>query len=287
MTARRPNPECDALTRRTRCSGWIAALVGSVLLQAAPVGAQTPAPATAPATAPAQAPIVRYSYEVVASYPHDPQAFTQGLVIADGVLTESTGRHPSSVRRVRLSDGEVLTQRDLDPALFGEGLTVMGERAFSLTWTDGKIFVWNAADLTPVSEHPLAGQGWGLTHDGTRLILSDGEPHLRFLDPATLAETGSVPVTINGRPLGRLNELEFIDGEVWANIWQTDFIVRIDPATGHVTGVIDLTGLLPASDVRDPNDDVLNGIAWDAQARRLFVTGKNWPKLFEIRLVQN
>lgn len=217
------------MTRPNRRSGWIAALVGSVVLQAAPVVAQ--APVQTPAPAPAAPPIARYGYEVVATYPHDPSAFTQGLVIADGVLTESTGRHPSSVRRVRLSDGEVLTRRDLDPALFGEGLTVMGDRAFSLTWTDGKIFVWNAADLTPVGEHPLAGQGWGLTHDGTRLILSDGEPHLRFLDPTTLAETGSVPVTIGGRPLGRLNELEFIDDEVWANVWQTDFIVRINPAS--------------------------------------------------------
>ncbi|MGQ3113658.1 MAG: glutaminyl-peptide cyclotransferase [Brevundimonas sp.] len=270
------------MTRPNRRSGWIAALVGSVVLQAAPVVAQ--APVQTPAPAPAAPPIARYGYEVVATYPHDPSAFTQGLVIADGVLTESTGRHPSSVRRVRLSDGEVLTRRDLDPALFGEGLTVMGDRAFSLTWTDGKIFVWNAADLTPVGEHPLAGQGWGLTHDGTRLILSDGEPHLRFLDPTTLAETGSVPVTIGGRPLGRLNELEFIDDEVWANVWQTDFIVRINPATGNVTGVIDLTGLL-SEPVRDPADDVLNGIAWDAANRRLFVTGKNWPRLFEIRVV--
>ena len=270
------------MTRPNRRSGWIAALVGSVLLQPATVVAQTQAPE--PATAPAQAPIARFGYEVVASYPHDPGAFTQGLVIADGVLTESTGRHPSSVRRVRLSDGEILTRRDLDPALFGEGLTVLGDRAFSLTWTDGKIFVWNAADLTPVGEYPLAGQGWGLTHDGTRLILSDGEPHLRFLDPVTLTETGAVPVTIGGRPLGRLNELEFIDGEVWANVWQTDFIVRIDPATGHVTGVVDLTGLL-SDPVSNPSDDVLNGIAWDAEQRRLFVTGKNWPKLFEIKLV--
>lgn len=280
------------MTRPNCRTGWIAAVLGSVLLQAtSPAGAQTPAgapvaaPAPAPAPAPPPAPINRFGYEVVATFPHDPGAFTQGLVVADGVLTESTGRHPSSVRRVRLADGEVLVRRELEPALFGEGLTVMGDQAFSLTWTDGKIFVWNAADLTLLGEHPLAGQGWGLTHDGTRLILSDGEPRLRFLDPATLAETGSVPVTINGRPLGRLNELEFIDGEVWANIWQTDFIVRIDPATGRVTGIIDLGGLLPEAERKDPTDDVLNGIAWDAATRRLFVTGKNWPKLFEIRLV--
>lgn len=272
-----------------RRHGLLAALIGSGLLAFGPVAlARTsPAPqaeAATPEPAPSPTPLARYGYEVVATFPHDPTAFTQGLVIDGDVLTESTGRHPSSVRRVRLGDGQVLTRRDLDRALFGEGLTVIGDRAFSLTWTDGRIFVWNAADLTPVSEHALAGEGWGLTHDGTRLILSDGQPHLRFLDPKTLEEIGSVPVTLNGRPLGRLNELEFIDGEVWANIWQTDYIVRIDPATGHVTGVVDLTGLL-ADAVRDPTDDVLNGIAWDAATRRLFVTGKNWPKLFEIRVV--
>jgi glutamine cyclotransferase len=263
----------------------------ALLAVAVPVLAQTPAPAPAAAPAPpaaaqapAPAPVARYGYEVVATYPHDPSAFTQGLVVDGDVLTESTGRHPSSVRRVRLSDGEVLTRRDLPRELFGEGLTVLGDKAFSLTWTDGKAFVWKADDLTPLAEFAYSGEGWGLTHDGSRLILSDGQPHLRFLDPETFAEADPVPVTINGRPLGRLNELEFIDGEVWANIWQTSFIVRIDPATGRVTGVIDLSGLL-TDPVRDPADDVLNGIAWDAGARRLFVTGKNWPKLFEIRLV--
>ncbi|HUH08956.1 MAG TPA: glutaminyl-peptide cyclotransferase, partial [Brevundimonas sp.] len=129
-----------------------------------------------------------------------------------------------------------------------------------------------------------AGEGWGLTHDGTRLILSDGSPALRFFDPATFAETGRVPVTLNGRPVHQLNELEWIDGEVWANVWQTNYIVRIDSASGRVVGIIDLTGLLPAGLVKDPNDDVLNGIAWDEKTRRLFITGKNWPSLFEIRL---
>ena len=263
---------------------WLATALLSV---AAPAWTQTPAaaPQAQPTQAARPAPIIRYGYEVVATFPHDPTAFTQGLVVDGDILTESTGRHPSTVRRVRLSDGEVLTRRELAQQYFGEGLTVMGDRAFSLTWTDGKGFIWKADDLTPLGEFAYAGEGWGLTHDGSRLILSDGQPHLRFLDPDTFTETGSVPVTLNGRPLGRLNELEFIDGEVWANIWQTDFIVRIDPAAGHVVGVIDLTGLLPGP-VADPADDVLNGIAWDAKSRRLFVTGKNWPKLFEIRLIQ-
>lgn len=274
--------------RPLRIAATVGVLSWAAALLAVPALAQTPATApAAPASIAAPAPprpIIRYGYEVVAVLPHDPTAFTQGLVVDGDILTESTGRHPSTVRRVRLSDGEILTRRDLPHQYFGEGLTVMGDRAFSLTWTDGKGFIWSADDLTPLGEFAYVGEGWGLTHDGSRLILSDGQPHLRFLDPETFAETGSVPVTIGGRPLGRLNELEFIDGEVWANIWQTDFIVRIDPATGQVTGVIDLTGLLPDA-VADPADDVLNGIAWDAETRRLFVTGKNWPKLFEIRLI--
>jgi len=257
----------------------------TVLLLALPasVAAQSSGPAASPA--PATRPPV-YGYEVVRTFPHDPTAFTQGLVIRDGVLLESTGRAPSSVRRVRLEDGVVLQKHELAPEYFGEGLTEIDGRIVTLTWNNGVGFVWNADDLRPVSRFTYAGEGWGLTHDGTRLILSDGSPNLRFLDSATFAETGRVPVTLNGRPLRQLNELEWIDGEVWANVWQTNFIVRIDPASGHVVGIIDLNGLLPAGTVKDPNDDVLNGIAWDAANRRLFVTGKNWPSLFEIRLTE-
>jgi len=221
---------------------------------------------------------------VVRTFPHDPTAFTQGLVFRDGELIESTGRAPSSIRRVRLEDGVVLQKRDLDPEYFGEGLTEIDGRVISLTWTNGVAFVWKADDLTPTERFSYAGEGWGLTHDGTRLILSDGSPALRFFDPATFAETGRVPVTLNGRPVRQLNELEWIDGEVWANVWQTNYILRIDPASGNVVGIIDLSGLLPAGTIKDPNDDVLNGIAWDGKTRRLFVTGKNWPSLFEIRL---
>lgn len=252
-----------------------------MLLLALPAsaGAQSSGPA---ASSTAVTPV--YGYEVVRTFPHDPTAFTQGLVIRDGVLLESTGRAPSSVRRVRLEDGVVLQKRALDAEYFGEGLTEIDGRLITLTWNNGVGFVWNAGDLKPVARFDYAGEGWGLTHDGTRLILSDGSPALRFFDPATFAETGRVPVTLNGRPVRQLNELEWIDGEVWANVWQTNYIVRIDPASGHVVGIIDLTGLLPAGTVKDPNDDVLNGIAWDAATRRLFVTGKNWPSLFEIRL---
>jgi glutamine cyclotransferase len=247
-----------------------------------PPQAQSGAQSGAQAQARPERPPV-YGYEVVAVYPHDPAAFTQGLEYRDGVLFESTGRNPSSIRRVRLEDGVVLQKRELDAQFFGEGLTVMGDRILSLTWVGGHGFVWNAETLEPGGTFSYSGEGWGLTHDDSRVILSDGEPRLRFLDPLTLAQTGEVPVTYMGRPLRQLNELEFIEGEVWANVWQTHFIVRIDPATGVVNSVVDLTGLLP-DPVADPNDDVLNGIAWDAENRRIFVTGKNWPKLFEIRL---
>lgn len=257
-----------------------------LLVLPASAGAQSSEPAaSSPAASPA--PAVRppvYGYEVVRTFPHDPTAFTQGLVIRDGVLLESTGRAPSSVRRVRLEDGVVLQKHELAPEYFGEGLTEIGGRLVTLTWNNGVGFVWNAADLKPLSRFTYEGEGWGLTHDGARLILSDGSPVLRFFDPATFAETGRIPVTVNGRPLRQLNELEWIDGEVWANVWQTNYIVRIDPASGHVVGIIDLNGLLPADLIKDPNDDVLNGIAWDAKTRRLFVTGKNWPSLFEIKL---
>lgn len=253
-----------------------------MLLLALPASAGAQSPGPAASSSPAAVPV--YDYEVVRTLPHDPTAFTQGLVIRDGVLLESTGRAPSSVRRVRLEDGVVLQKHELAPDYFGEGLTEIGGRVITLTWNNGVGFVWNAADLSPVSRFAYAGEGWGLTHDGNRLILSDGSANLRFFDPSTFAETGQIPVTLNGRPVRQLNELEWIDGQVWANVWQTDFIVRIDPASGHVVGIIDLRGLLPAGAVKDPRDDVLNGIAWDAASRRLFVTGKNWPSLFEIRL---
>lgn len=259
----------------------------AMLLLTLPASAAAQAPGPASSSSPAQPAPARvpvYGYEVVRTFPHDPTAFTQGLVIRDGVLIESTGRSPSGVRRVRLEDGAVLQSHELEPEFFGEGLTEKDGRVFSLSWVNGVGFIWNADDLSPISRFAYAGEGWGLTHDGSRLILSDGSATLRFLDLNTQAEIGRVAVTLNGRPLQRLNELEWIDGEVWANVWQTDYIVRIDPASGRVVGVIDLSGLLPKDQVKDPVDDVLNGIAWDAQNRRLFVTGKNWPSLFEIRL---
>ncbi|WP_082560169.1 MULTISPECIES: glutaminyl-peptide cyclotransferase [unclassified Brevundimonas] len=258
-----------------------AVLLLAALLTPLPAAAQTPPPAV---SASAAAPVPVYGFEVVRAYPHDPGAFTQGLEFHNGELLESTGRSPSTVRRVRLEDGVVIHKRELDENLFGEGLTVFGDRVLTLTWKGGKGFVWNPLTLEPEGEFAYAGEGWGLTHDATRLILSDGTAALRFLDPQTFEETGQAPVTVQGRPLRQINELEWVEGEVFANVWHTDFIVRIDPATGVVTGVIDLTGLMPDRSGLDQTDAVLNGIAWDPDGRRLFVTGKNWPTLFEIRL---
>jgi len=240
--------------------------------------------ASASATRLAPAPVA--GYMVVATYPHDPGAFTQGLIYRDGVLYESTGINgQSSVRQVRLETGEVIRQRDVDAAYFGEGLADWGDRLVQLTWRSHIGFVYDLASFTPVRSFTYPGEGWGLTGDGQRLILSDGTPALRFLDPTTFAEIGRVTVTDAGRPIVSLNELEMVRGELYANVWQTDRIVRIDPDSGRVLGWIDLSGLLAPADRAQPVD-VLNGIAYDEAGDRLFVTGKLWPKLFQIRVVE-
>lgn len=226
----------------------------------------------------------RVGYEVVHVYPHDRAAFTQGLVFRDGWLYESTGLNGhSSLRRVRLETGEVVQRVDVDAAYFAEGLTDWGERLLQLTWQSGKAFVYERRSFRKLATFDYPGEGWGLTHDGKRLILSDGTPTLRFLDPKTFVETGRMTVTYAGRPLANLNELEYVKGEIYANVWQSQSIVVIDPASGRVTKRIDLPDLLTAED-RQERVDVLNGIAYDAKRDRLFVTGKLWPKLFEIRL---
>jgi glutamine cyclotransferase len=220
-------------------------------------------------------------------YPHDPAAFTEGLFYLHGDLFESTGlAGQSNIRRVRLSDGTVLQSRTIAPKLFGEGIVNWGDEIVSLTWQDHVGFRWDLKTLTQRKTFRYPGEGWALTQDGRRLIMSDGTPRLRFLDPETLRQTGEVTVTDDGAPVTNLNELEYVKGEVYANIWQTDRIARIDPATGKVTGWIDLTGLLSPLDRVPGQTDVLNGIAYDAAANRLFVTGKNWPTLFQIELVK-
>jgi len=227
-----------------------------------------------------------YGYEIVHTYPHDPGAFTQGLIFLDGALYESTGLNgKSSLRKVRLETGEVLQRRDVEERYFAEGLTEWQGTLIQLTWQTRIGFVYDLATFAPKRTFAYPGEGWGLTHDRTRLIMSDGTASLRFIDPVSLAETGRVMVTDRGQPVMRLNELEVVKGEIFANVWGTDSIVRIAPASGQVTGWINLAGLLPAAD-RTPQMDVLNGIAYDAAKDRLFVTGKQWPKLFEIRLVR-
>jgi glutamine cyclotransferase len=225
-----------------------------------------------------------YTYVVVAEYPHDPNAFTQGLQYVDGELYEGTGLNgASSLRRVALETGEVLQQVDLDDAYFGEGITVVEDQIYQLTWQSNVGFIYDRESFARQEEFSYPTEGWGITYDGEQLIMSDGSATLRRWDPETLAEVGRVDVVDQGRPITRLNELEYINGEVFANIWQTNRIARIDPATGHVTGWIDLTGLLDPEDITQ-RVDVLNGIAYDAENDRLFVTGKWWPKLYEIDL---
>ncbi|MEW6749968.1 MAG: glutaminyl-peptide cyclotransferase [Candidatus Latescibacterota bacterium] len=226
-----------------------------------------------------------YGYRVVRTYPHDPRAFTQGLVYAEGYLYEGTGLYGySSLRRVDLESGAVLEQRLLDPELFGEGLTLFGDRLIQLTWRSGLGLVYDRRTLAPVDRFEYPTEGWGLTHDGQRLVMSDGTARLYFLDPRTYAETGQLAVHDQGVPVTQLNELEWVEGEIYANIWQTDRIARISPGSGAVAGWIDLGGLLRPEDRRQPVD-VLNGIAYDPLTRRLFVTGKLWPLLFQIELV--
>lgn len=224
-------------------------------------------------------------YQVKRVYPHDRQAFTQGLLYRDGFLFESTGLEGrSTIRKVHLDSGAVVAQIPLAPDLFGEGLADWGGELLSLTWRHGIGFRWNMATLRSSGQFSYRGEGWGLTHDGARMILSDGSDQLRFLDPATMRERGSVAVKAHNEPVRNLNELEWVKGEVLANVWQTDLIARIDPASGDVKAWIDLTGLRRLAGASGP-DDVLNGIAYDMRGDRLFVTGKNWPKLFEIKLV--
>jgi glutaminyl-peptide cyclotransferase len=237
-----------------------------------------------PAAGPQGGGPVNYTFRIVNTYPHDPRAYTQGLIYKDGFLYESTGRNgESSLRKVKLDTGEVLQIQPVDAKHFAEGLTEWRNQLLQLTWKDGLGFVYELPTFKRLRTFTYSGEGWGLTHDGTRLLLSDGSSTLRWLNPETFQESGRITVRDRGQPVLQLNELEFIKGEIFANVWQTDRIARIAPASGNVIGWIDLRGLLPN---RNPNDmdAVLNGIAYDATGDRLFVTGKWWPKLFEIKL---
>ncbi len=224
------------------------------------------------------------TYKVIHTYPHDPKAFTQGLEVVDGKFYEGTGMHgESTIRIVNIATGAVAKKEPIPYMYFGEGITLFGGRMFELTWQNGAAFVYNPQTFQKTGQYEYKGEGWGLTHDSKQLIMSDGSPSLRFLDPATFHETGRIYVTDGGRPVPELNELEYIDGEVWANIWQTNRIARINPQTGQVNSWVDMTGLLTPAESKGA--DVLNGIAYDAKTKRIFVTGKYWPKLFEIQVV--
>lgn len=250
-----------------------------------PVTALTTTPIAANA-APAE--VAYYGYQVVNTFPHDPRAFTQGLLFHDGKLLESTGLYDqSSLREVDLATGAVLRKSPVPGRYFAEGLALLDGKLYQLTWREEKAFVYdlNADPKTFRKDGELhyTNEGWGLTTDGHSLIMSDGSSALRFLNPATFAVDHTIHVLKGDMPQERLNELEYVKGEIFANIWQTDWVARIDPASGRVVGMIDFSYLLPEAD-RTATTDVLNGIAYDPAGERLFVTGKNWPKLFEVRL---
>jgi len=222
-----------------------------------------------------------YSFQVVNTYDHDPTAYTQGLIYRDGVLFEGTGLNgQSSLRKVALESGEVAQAVQLPEQYFGEGITELDGKIFQLTWREQTGFVYDAATFEQLQTFFYPTEGWGLTEDDQRLIMSDGSSNLYFLDPETLKTTGQVTVSAENVPVPRLNELEYIEGEVWANVYQTSCIARIDPASGQVLGWIDITGMLAPQDLAGA--EVPNGIAYDGEGKRIFVTGKQWPRLFEI-----
>ncbi|TPG06454.1 glutaminyl-peptide cyclotransferase [Rhodanobacter glycinis] len=238
-------------------------------------------------SAAAQAAIPVYGYKVVRTYPHDTGAYTEGLFYKDGYLYESTGQAgTSTVRKVELQSGETVQRYNVPSQYFGEGIVDWKDRLVQLTWQTQTGFVYDLASFKLQRTFTYPGEGWALTRDEHHLYMSDGSAVLRILDSESLASTGSILVTAEGSPVTNLNELEWIKGEIYANVWLTNRIARIDPANGHVVGWIDLDGLFDINQLPDPGNDVLNGIAYDAAHDRLFVTGKRWPTLFEIKLVK-
>ena len=268
----------------TSSAALFATMFGASVL----VGCGREAPAaeagTMASATPARTPT--YVASVVQSWPHDPDAFTQGLVWDNGRLFEGTGQvGKSSIREVELTTGRVIRKRDVPDPYFGEGIVLLGDKLYELTWRSGVAFVYDVKTFEPITQFKYDGEGWGLATDGTSIIMSDGSAVLRWRDAKTFAEQKTITVTDHGTPVSQLNELEWVKGEIWANVWQSDQVARIDPKTGNVTGWIDLTGILPAMDRRGA-EDVLNGIAYDPKGDRLFVTGKLWSRLFEITLKQ-
>ena len=235
----------------------------------------------------AQAAVPLYGFVVKNSYPHDPRAFTQGLFFRDGHLYETTGRNgSSSLRKVDLKSGKVLRKADMPAEVFGEGSTAVGNDILALTWTSQVGYVFDMKTFKLKQTFKYVGEGWGLASDARAVYMSDGSSFIRVLEPKTMKEVRRIQVSHQGKPIAQLNELEMVEGELFANVWGADLILRIDPASGKVNGVINLEGLLPPAQrgTQDP-DAVLNGIAWDSKGKRLFVTGKLWPRLYEIELV--
>ena len=263
------------------CDGGAGTQTKSLPIDAAPSGTAANGNASR-----ASAAVPVYGYEVVNTYPHDPDAFTQGIIFQDGALVESTGleRH-STLRRVELQTGKVLQKVDVPPYFFAEGMTLFGGKIYQLTWKGEKGFVYDPKTFEKTGEFRYAGEGWGLTHDADSLILSDGSDQIRFIDPNTYEVKRTISVRDGDRRVLELNELEYVRGEIYANVWHHDRVARIDPHDGRVMGWIDLSGLLKPGETTN-EEAVLNGIAYDEQGDRLFVTGKLWPKIFEIKLRQ-
>jgi glutaminyl-peptide cyclotransferase len=285
-TARQPHPPPRSTTRPWRIILLVVAVILALasfwFLRSTPPQTESQAPPPA-AAKPIAAP-ERLKVKVLSTRPHDAGAYTQGLLFHGGSLFESTGLYGrSSLREVNPETGEVKRKVDLPRQYFGEGLAVAGDRLIQLTWQEQKAFLYRLADLQPAGELRYDGEGWGLCWDGSRLVMSDGSDRLTFRDAQTFAVLGEVRVTLGGRPVDQLNELECVEGAVYANVWQTDDIVRIDPASGKVTAVIDASGLLaPGERWRA---EVLNGIAWDPARKTFLLTGKLWPKMFEVTFV--
>lgn len=266
----------------------ITILLLAVLVSVACGNSATRAPKAGSTTRAAVTTPKNYAYRVKAVHPHATTSYTQGLLWHDGQLWEGTGQCGESVvQTLDLETGRTHVLAELPRAEFGEGIAILGDELFQLTWTSNTAHVYRLKEgrLTKVRDHRYAGEGWGLTTDGEKLYFSDGSADLQVLDPATFRRERRITVTCEGAPVRFLNELEWIDGRIWANVYTTDQIVIIDPATGVVEGIVDLTGILPEEEIT-ATTDVLNGIAWDPDARRLFVTGKNWSKLFEIELIE-
>ena len=233
----------------------------------------------------AQEQLAQYGFQVINTFPHNISSFTQGLVYHEGFIYEGTGKNGlSTLSKLNLEDAEVLMSKKLSRRYFGEGIEIFDGKIFQLTWRSNMVFVYDKDSFEQTGTHYNSTEGWGLTNDGQHLILSDGTATLQFINPEDFVPERKVEVILNGNAVQNLNELEFINGEIWANVWMSDFILRIDPATGNVNSIVDLTGLENQTQLGS-NESVLNGIAWDPGQERLFVTGKHWANLFEIELI--